>query len=137
MKTIHATECLFDVEDEWVDHTNYVYQAGEVKVLVAPFERSDTWRARFDAALERFRMSLPAFELVEQRMVDKPAYGAELVSMRVGGQTSLFELSIFWPLGDWVWIFRSSGPLAAEDAIREVAERFMETYQPVDAQEEP
>jgi hypothetical protein len=132
MSTYHATECVFEVDGRWLDDTGYTYQAGPVGVVIGPFAPLETWRAKVDEALEKFKLSVPAYELVERRELDRPAPGAELVSMRVGGQLELFELSIFWPIGGKVWVFRSRGPLSAEEACREAAATFLETYQPVE-----
>lgn len=134
MKTCQTTECVFDVDDDWIDETGYVYEAGGMNVVIGPYASRDEWRAKMDEALERFKLSVPAYELVERREIDRPAPGAELVSMRVGGQMSIFEMSIFWPIGDVVWVFRSRGKLEAEASCRETAEGFLETYQPVDAE---
>lgn len=137
MRTCHATECVFPVEDHWVDHTGYTYQASEVNVVIGPFGPRNGWREKVDEALERFRLSVPAYELVERRPIDRPAPSAELIAHKVGGQLALFELSIFWPIGETVWVFRSRGPQTMEDPCREAAASFLETYQPVDVGAEP
>jgi len=87
-------------------------------------------------ALETFRLSVPAFELLERTALDKPAPGAELIALSVGGNLDVFELSIFWPIGDRYWVFRARGPRALEEPCREAANSFLETYQPVRDEEE-
>lgn len=135
--TCHATECIFEIDDDWVDDTGYSYQAGEVNVVIGPFAPIHTWRAKVDETLERFKLSVPAYELVERRPIDRPVPQAEMVSMRVRGQTALFELSVFWPIGERMWVFRARGPLATEDDCRAATESFLETYQPVDEEDGP
>jgi hypothetical protein len=126
---------MFEVEDDWVDDTGYQYHANGINVVIGPYAKVDTYRAKMEEALERFRLSVPAYELVERREIDKPAPGAELVSMRVGAKMSIFEMSIFWPIGDVVWVFRSRGKLDDEAMCREAAEGFLQTYQPLEAEE--
>lgn len=137
MRLCNATECVFPVDDGWVDHTGYAFQADDMTVVIGPFSPRDGWREKVDEALERFRLSVPAYELVERRPLDKPAPGAELVAHRVGGQLLLFELSIFWPIGETVWVFRAKGPQTTEEPCREAAESFLETYRPVEPEADP
>lgn len=136
MRRCHATECVFSVDEEWVDNTGYKYQAGDLSVVIGPFAPRDAWVNKVEQALEQFRLSAAAFEIVERRQLAKPVAPAELIALRVGGQHALFELSIFWPVGEAMWVFRARGPQALEPHCREAAESFVETYQPV-TEEEP
>lgn len=135
MRSVQATECMFDVEDDWVDDTGYQYWANGISVVIAPYAMADKYRAKVEEALERFRLSIPSYELVERREIDQPVPGAELVSMRVAAEMQIFEVSIFWPIGDIVWAFRSRGKLEDEPLCREAAEGFLQTYQPLEAEE--
>lgn len=135
MRTVQTTECMFEVEDDWVDETGYRYYANGINVSIGPFAKRNDYRAKLEEALEKFKLSVPAYELVERREIDKPAAGAELVSMRVGAQMSIFEMSVFWPIGDVVWVFRSRGKLEDEPLCREATDGFLETYQPIEAEE--
>lgn len=132
MRTCHTTECIFEVADDWIDDTGYTYDHGDVRVVAGPFAPVSEWRRKVDEALEKFRLSVPAYELLERRPIDRPAPGAEVVALKVGGTMKVFELSIFWPIGETVWVFRAKGPQAVEDSCREAAESFLETYQPVE-----
>ncbi len=136
MTICEATECVFEYPNGWIDDTGYQYDAGEVNVVAGPFATRDTWQRKVDEALEKFRLSVAGYELVERRRIDLPTPSAEIVVLRVGGTTDVFELSIFWPIGEVVWVFRSRGPQSFEVFCRETAQRFLQTYEPVPRLEE-
>jgi len=136
MRNCHATECVFAVDETWVDNTGYKYVAGDLSVVIGPFAPRAAWQAKVEQALEQFRLSVAAFEIVERRPLAKPVETAEMIAVRVGGQMPIYELSIFWPIGDAMWVFRARGPHAVEQHCREAAQSFIETYQPV-TEEEP
>lgn len=138
MTLCQATECVFEIPEGFVDDTGYEYELGPVNVVTGPYGTLAEWRQKVEIALEKFRTSVPAYELIERRPIEQPVPGAELVVLKVGGSIDVFELSIFWPIGDKVWAFRSRGPQAVEDACREAAQAFLETYEPLGAEaEEP
>jgi hypothetical protein len=115
--TLHScTECTFDVEAGWVEKTGYSFKNGAVQVTIGPFTPVAEWAGKLDKAAETFRLSLPA-------------PGAEIFVHRMGGKSPRFELSLFWPLRDTIWVFRARGPWDAEEVCREVSDRFIETYE--------
>ncbi len=136
MTTCHTTECILDIPAGWSDETGYVYTCGGIQVVAGPFAPRDRHAHKVAEALETFRLSVPAYELIERTPLDRPAPNAELIALKVGGNMDVFELSIFWPIGDVVWVFRARGPRALEESCREAAVSFLETYQPVQREEE-
>lgn len=135
MTLCQATECVFEIPEGFIDDTGYEYERGPVNVVTGPYATLSEWRKKVEDALDKFRTSVPAYELIERRSIEQPVPGAELVVLRVGGSIDVFELSIFWPIGDTMWAFRSRGPQAVEDACREAAQAFLETYEPLGAEE--
>lgn len=126
-----CTECVFEIEPEWVDDTGYVYTDGDVNVVIGPLCAMAAWPGKVDKAVETFNQSAPEYEVVERQAVDRPAPGAELLAHRVGGEVDRFELSIFWPLGETMWVFRVRAPRTSEQLCWRVAESFVDTYEPI------
>lgn len=134
--TLHTcSECVFEVDSDWIDDTGYVYEHGDVRVVTGPFCLLATWPGKLDKAAEHFRLAVPDYELVERRVVDRPVPGAELFAHRVGGSIGRFEVSVFWPLGETIWVFRARAPLASEDLCWRATESFLETYEPTEPME--
>ncbi len=133
MRSFQATECTYEVEADWVDHTRYVYRAGELLALCEPFSSAADGPALIQKALDRFRVSMPGYELAERRSIDRPTEGAELFSQRFGGPRALFEISVFWRVGDVMWVFRVQGPPAEHERGMRAVESFLESYEPVEA----
>lgn len=129
----HTTECVFELEPGWIDDTGYSYQGGPVTVVIGPYTPVAKFATQLKESLERFRMAVPSYELLEHTTIPRPVAGAELVAHRLGGELSMFELSIFWPLDETMWVFRARGPLDAEEPCKRAAEEFLKTYQPVEA----
>lgn len=128
--TLHScTECSFDVEPGWVEKTAYAYKNGALQVTIGPFIALAEWPGKLDKAAETFRLSLPEYEFIERSPLDRPAPGAEIFVHRMGGKTPRFELNLFWPLRDTIWVFRARAPWDAEEVCREVSDRFSETYE--------
>lgn len=129
--TVHTTECAYEVDATWSDHTRYVYQQGELRVLVEPFAPRATALADLDQALDRFRRTISKYELVDRYDVDRPVPGSLVVSHRLGG-LSRFETSVLFPVGDQMWTCRISAPLEEEERCDDVLESFLSTYQPIE-----
>ena len=131
--TLHTcSECVFDVEPGWVDDTAYVFDHGELSVLIGPFTPRASYAGKLDKAVQTFRVATAEYELVERSARDKPVGGAEILAHRIGGSVSRFELNLFWPLGETIWVCRVRGPWDSEDACRQVLEHFITTYEPID-----
>ena len=124
-----TTECSFRVEDDWTDHTAYDFKDGDVQVVIGRFAPTTSWRLRVDEAVERFRTAVPAYQLVERGPHDCPIEGAEIVAHRVGGVMPVFEVSLFWPIDETMWVFRARGPLATESTCMLALTCFTETYE--------
>jgi hypothetical protein len=131
MSSLHTcTECVFEIDDGWVDDTGYVYTHGDVDVRCGPLCPVSAFYGKVDKAIETFRLGAPEYELVERRALDRPARGAEFLAHRVGGTIDRFEVSIFWPIDETIWVFRVRCPRATEQDGWRVAESFLETYEP-------
>ena len=130
-KTFDATECIYQVDDDWVDETRYLYRSGEVFALCEPVSSVADGKAKIEKAIEIFRLSAPQYELLERRSLERPVRGAELLAHRIGGD-DVFEIAVFWPIDDTMWAFRVRGPLAAEDSCRDTMQGFLESYEPVE-----
>lgn len=128
-----ATECAYEVDADWVDRTRYLYKDGDVVAVSEPFAPVAESAAAIERVLQRFRFSVPGYELLERRRIDHPVPGAELLAHRLGGDVALVEVSVFWPVGDTTWAFRVQGPPSTEARCRAAVESFLETYQPVEA----
>lgn len=133
MATYEATECAFQVDAGWKDQTRYLYQNEEIIVVSEPFASVAETSVAIEKVLERFRVSVPGYELVERRKLDQPGEGAELVAHRLGGPTPRFEIAVFWPIEDTTWSFRVQAPPASEERCRMALESFLQSYQPVEA----
>ena len=130
--TLHTcTECVYDVEPGWVDGTGYIYTNGAIRLTLGVCVPMAKWPGTIDRAIDTFRVSTPGYEVVARGPVDGPVPGAEVLAHRFGGELNRFELNLFWPLGDDVWVCRIRGPLDSEDVCRQVLDRFIQTYQPV------
>lgn len=135
--TLHScSECIFDVEPGWVEKTGYAFANGAVRVAIGPFTPIAEWAGKLDKAAETFRLSLPEYEFIERSPLDRPAPGAEIFVHRMGGESPRFELNLFWPLGDTIWVFRARGPWDGEELCRHIADRFIETYEIVEPVED-
>jgi hypothetical protein len=133
MVSLHnCSECVFPVDDGWVDDTGYVFQNGKVRVVMGPFCPIARWAGKLEKAAEHFRVAAPAYELVDWRPVDRPTAGAELFAHRFGGILNCFELSVFWPIGESMWVFRATAPIADEEFCWRSAEKFLQSYQPIE-----
>lgn len=128
---MHATECDYEVDETWVDRTQYVYSHGDMRVLIEPFAPMASAYGRIEEALQRFRVSVPDYELVERRSLDAPTPGSLLIAHRLGG-LSRFEVSLFFPVADMAWAFRVASPLGHEALCYETLERFLQTFHPVE-----
>lgn len=129
---LHATECDYEVEKTWLDRTQYVYSHGDMRVLIEPFAPMSNAYGMIEEALQRFRLSVPDYELVDRRSLDAPTRGSLLIGHRLGG-LSRFEVSLFFPVADMAWAFRVASPLGQESLCYETLERFLQTFQPVEA----
>ncbi len=130
--TLHTcSECVFELDSDWVDDTKYTFENGELRVAVGPFVPAASFEGKVDKAIETFRLTMPQYELIERGRIDRPAPGAELLAHRFGGMLSRFELSIFWRVEETVWVMRVRGPWDSEELCRHVVARFLETYEPV------
>ncbi|NUP12613.1 MAG: hypothetical protein HOW73_41745 [Polyangiaceae bacterium] len=125
-----CTECVFEVDDDWVDETGYVYENGDVHVVIGPMCAVEAFTGKVDKAIETFRLGAPEYEVVERRSLDRPAPGAQFLAHRVGGSVNRFELSVFWPIAGTMWVFRVRSPRASEQIAWTVAESFLASYQP-------
>ena len=132
MTFFESSECMYEVESDWIDQTEYVFVDGDVRVATKPFASLSETPGLIDAALERFRASVPRHTLVERRPIDKPGPG-EIIVHKVGGDASHVEIVVHWGIGDLSWMLRASGPLEAEQRCRDIIETFVETYRPVEA----
>ena len=130
--TKYATECAYEIDASWSDHSQHIYELGPVRVLVERFAPNGAAEASIRAAIERFRTTIPAYELVRYDASDEPTPGALIVAHRLGG-LSRFELSVFFPVGDHTWTFRVSAPLDEEPACQEILEAFLQTFEPIEA----
>jgi len=136
--TLHTcTECVFDVDADWVDGTAYAYANGDVRVTTGRFTSRSDWAGKLDKAIETFGRGAAKYELVERTRLERPAPGAEILAHRFGGNLNRFELNLFWPLDDDIWVCRVRGPWDSEDVCRQVIDRFIETYEPVGEIEAP
>lgn len=133
MTAFFATECIYEVDDDWVDETRYVYKNGDVVAICEPVSPVAEAKAKIDRALEIFRVSTPDYQLLERRGIDRPVRGAEILTHKIGGEGA-FETAVFWPIGETMWAFRVRGPLADEDGCRQAMDGFLESYEPVEAQ---
>jgi hypothetical protein len=130
-----CTECVFDVEDGWVDDTGYSFENGSLSVVMGPYVAKVKWPGKLDQAVETFRLATPEYELVERRVETRPVAGSDLLAHRIGGPIDRFELNVFWPLGDMIWAFRVRAPRASEELCWQTAERFLDSYEPIDPAE--
>ena len=132
MTTFQATEFAYEIEDGWRDQTRYLYDHGSVRATIEVYSSVQNYPREIEKTMERFRLAVPSYALLERRKLDRPAPGAELFAHRLGGDFTSFEITVFWPVGELMWMFRATGPHAEEDRCREMVETFLDTYQPVD-----
>jgi hypothetical protein len=132
MKRHHATECTYQIDESWVDHTRYVYAAGPILALAERFGPARNAASAIEAALKRFQTSAPGHQLLERREVSAPTLGAVQVFHRVAGPPRFFEAAVFWPLGEDLWLFRAHGPWEQETACREALQSFIHSYTPIE-----
>lgn len=135
MAAFNATECVYQVDADWIDRTRYVYKHGAITVLSEPLTTVGEAKAKIQKALDAFQITMPNYQLLERRNLDKPVPGAELFAHRMGNpdEMQVFEIAVFWPVGESMWVFRVQAPLAAEEACRHVMDSFFESYEPVEA----
>lgn len=129
MEAFHATECLYVVDEGWVERTRYAYKSGDIVAISEPFAAVAEGRAAIDAALDRFRISTAGYQLLEHQRSSRPVEGAELVAQRFTSPRALFEITLFWPVGDVLWMFRVFGPQDSEPQCREAMAGFLESYE--------
>lgn len=133
MRAYRCTECAYEVDERWFDHTRYTYESGEVRVLVEPYCARADGPEQVDAAIARFHHIVPGYTLVERRSSERPAPDSLIVAHRLGGLLARFEIGVFWALGENMWVMRASAPFAEEERCREALQSFLDTYQPVEA----
>lgn len=133
MSSYQTTECLFELEPGWSDETGYVYVDGDVRVVVGPFAPEAEANGKLEQALERFRLAVPSYELLERQQTDSPVRGSELIAHRLGGALGIFEISVFWRLGQMLWVIRAAGPSDAEPRCRAAVSSFCDSYEPIEA----
>lgn len=134
MDAFHATECLYAVDEGWTERTRYAYKAGDLVAISEPFASVAEGRAAIDAALNRFRISTAGYQLLEHHRLNQPVEGAELVTQRFTSPRTLFEITLFWPVGEVLWMFRVFGPPDTEAQCREAMASFLESYESMEAE---
>lgn len=127
-----CSECIFEVEPGWVEDTGYVFVQGDCRVIIGRYGAASTWAGKLDRAIEAFRLSTPGYQLLERGTIDRPVPGGEMLAHRIGGSVARLEVNLFWPLGDTMWVCRVRGPWDAEELCRDIAERFLESYEPTE-----
>jgi hypothetical protein len=132
MEAHQTTECIFEVPAGWEDKTRYFYRRGNLLANAQELGPAAKAREQMAQGLARLRVAMPGYELVERAAIDRPAKGAELIAQRFGGRNA-FEISVFWPIGEVLWMFRVQGPPSSEDDCREVLESFLQSYEPLEA----
>ncbi len=135
MAAYQATECVYEVDADWVDRTRYLYKNGPITVLTELLAPLAEAKPKVQKALDFFRVNMPNYELLERRNIDQPVAGSELIAHRMGvpGDAELFEAAVFFPIGDGMWVFRVQGPLTFEETCRHVLKSFFDSYEPVEA----
>ncbi len=131
MTTFHTTECVYEVERDWLDRTRYIYELGDLRVLVEPYASAKDAPREIETALQRFRLTVPGYELVQRATTDRPVPDSLVIAHRLGG-LSRFELSVFFRMGDLTWAFRAASPLDQEERCQEVLESFLASFQPLE-----
>jgi hypothetical protein len=131
MDTHQTTECVFEVPAGWHDKTRYLYRRGDLLATSQELGPAVKARQMMEQGLARLRVTMPGYELVERVAVDRPAKGADLLAQRFGSP-NIFEISVFWSIGDVLWVFRVQGPQPAEALCREAMETFLQTYEPLE-----
>jgi hypothetical protein len=132
MDVHQATECIFEVPAGWADKTRYLYRRGDLLAHAQELGPLAKSREQMNRGLERLRVSMPGYQLLERSAMDRPAKDAELVAQRFGSP-HLFEISVFWPIGEMLWMFRVQGPPSSEDLCREAMESFLQSYELLEA----
>jgi hypothetical protein len=112
-----------------VDESSHSFKAPNVEVAIGRYAPREETPKRITEALDRFRLSVAGYELVERSMRERPSPGAELVAHRIRAGFEVFEISVFWPIESLTWVFRARSLLTAEDDCWAAARGFMETYQ--------
>jgi hypothetical protein len=129
---VHVSECSFEIDDGWTDESSYLYVDDAIHVATGRYAARTSWPRKLDEALERFALAAPGYELLERVRSDRPIPGTERVAHRVGGGYPVFEVSLFLPIRDEVWMFRVSGPHHESERCRAALDAFVASYQPTE-----
>jgi hypothetical protein len=123
-----GTEFRIETPHGWVDESAHTYRAATVEVTIGRYAPVAKAAKKLEEALERFRLAVANYELVERSKGELPVPGSELVAHRIRAGFEMFEISVFWPIGDLVWVFRARSLLADEDECWAAAKSFMRSY---------
>jgi hypothetical protein len=123
-----GTEFRIETPQGWVDESAHTYRAATVEVTIGRYAPVAAAAKKLEQALERFRLAVANYELVERSKGERPIPGSELVAHRIRTGYEVFEISVFWPIGDLMWVFRARSLVTAEDECWAAARSFMESY---------
>jgi hypothetical protein len=127
-RVVRGTEFRLELPHGWVDESSHSFKAPNVEVAIGRYAPRAETSKRLAEALERFRLSVANYELLERSPRERPTPGAELVAHRIRAGFEVFEISVFWPIDSLTWVFRARSLLTAEDECWAAANGFMETY---------